>query len=198
MKIKTILGGILLVLFSTFFISAAPADGCSVEDPCQTYAVMEDNKVVNIIVCQPSVCGSGFFNNQRVVPQVAADSTGQNRGGYWGTESNGIFTVQHGESINTAIKTINDIEVKVVMEGAIKTTSTFNDTVDKSIDQWFTPVPLPDNTKVTIYADNESLEFNERMSEEEFNLTVWLSELELLFTNINFFNITLFDWNWFI
>ena len=198
MKIKTVLGGILLVLFSTFFISAAPADGCSVEDPCQTYAVMEDNKVVNIIVCQPSVCGSGFFNNQRVVPQVAADSSGQNRGGYWGTESNGTFTISQGPSVNIKEKVINDVDVSVTMHGEIKSTSRFEDTVNKPTADWFTPVQLPVDTKVEISAGDETMIFNTRLLEEEFNLEVWLSELELLFKNIDFFNITLFSWGWFL
>jgi hypothetical protein len=197
MKIKAVFGGVLLVLFSIFFVSNASAGECSVEDPCQTYAVMNGNQVTNIIVCQPSVCGSGFFNNQRVVPQVAADSNGQNRGGYWGTESNGVFTVQNGPSVNTSVDIINNIEVKVVMDGAIKNSSTFNDTVNKPAEEWFAPVPLPVDTKVTISADNESLEFNERISEEEFDWAVWLSEFELLFANLNFFSLSLFSWGWF-
>lgn len=197
MKIRAIFGGVLLILFSIFFVSNASAGECSVEDPCQTYAVMNGNQVTNIIVCQPSVCGSGFFNNQRVVPQVAADSNGQNRGGYWGTESNGVFTVQNGPSVNTSVDIINNIEVKVVMDGAIKNSSTFNDTVNKPAEEWFAPVPLPVDTKVTISADNESLEFNERISEEEFDWAVWLSEFELLFANLNFFSLSLFSWGWF-
>lgn len=198
MKIKAVFGGVLLVLFSMFFVSNASAGECSVEDPCQTYAVMNGNQVTNIIVCQPSVCGSGFFNNQRVVPQVAADSNGQNRGGYWGTESNGVFTVQDSPSINTAVEIINNTEVNVVMDGAIKKSSTFNDTVNKPAEQWFSPVPLPDNTKVTISAADESLEFNERLSQEEFDWDVWLSEFQLLFLNLSFFDMILSSWGWFL
>ena len=198
MKIKAVFGGVLLVLFSMFFVSNASAGECSVEDPCQTYAVMSGNSVVNIIVCQPSVCGSGIFNNQRVVPQVAADSTGQNRGGYWGSESNGVFTTQNGPSINTVTETINNTKVEVVMEGAIKNTSTFNDTVDKPVSEWFTPVPLPDNTKVTISADDETLEFNERISQEEFDWDVWISEFQLLFLNLSLFDMILSSWGWFL
>ncbi|CAB4158086.1 hypothetical protein UFOVP694_154 [uncultured Caudovirales phage] len=197
MKIKAVFGGVLLVLFSMFFISNANAGECSVEDPCQTYAVVSGNTVTNIIVCQPSVCGSGFFAGQKVVPQVAADTDGQNRGGYWGLESNGVFTTQNSPSINTVVETINNTEVTVTMEGAIQHTSTFADTVNKPASEWFTPVLLPDNTKVTVSADKESLEFNERVTKEEFDLTIWLSEFELLFKNINFFGVILSSWNWF-
>lgn len=197
MKIKAIFGGALLVLFSIFFVSSANAGECSVEDPCQTYAVMSGNTVTNIIVCQPSVCGSGMFNNQRVVPQVAADSTGQNRGGYWGSESNGVFTTQNGPSINTVTETINNTKVEVMMEGPIKNTSTFNDTIDKPVSEWFTPVPLPVDTKVTISADSETLKFDKRITAEEFDWAVWISEFELLFSNLNFFTMSLFSWGWF-
>jgi hypothetical protein len=198
MKIKAIFGGVLLVLFSTFFISNASAGECSVEDPCQTYAVMNGNTVTNIIVCQPSVCGSGMFNNQRVVPQVAADSTGQNRGGYWGTESNGTFTISQSPAVNVKQEVINNVEVTVTMHGEIKSTSSFEDTVNKSPSEWFTPVQLPVETKVEISAEDETMIFNERITEEEFDWDVWLSEFEFLFLNINFFDMILSSWGWFL
>lgn len=70
------------------FISSTPAQAgdCSAEDPCQTWAVVDGTGLVtNIIVCQPSVCGSGEFAGSKVVLQVPADSvTHQSQGGYWG------------------------------------------------------------------------------------------------------------------
>lgn len=198
MKIKAVLGGVLLVLFSTFFVSNANAGECSVEDPCQTYAVMSGNSVVNIIVCQPSVCGSGMFNNQRVVPQVAADSTGQNRGGYWGTESNGTFTISQSPSVNVKEEVVDNVNVTVTMNGEIKSTSTFEDTVNKSSSEWFTPVQLPVETKVEISAEDETMLFDQRITKEEFNFSVWLSEFELLFLNLNFFDMILSSWGWFL
>lgn len=198
MKIKAVLGGVLLVLFSTFFISGSSAGECSVEDPCQTYAVMSGNSVVNIIVCQPSVCGSGMFNNQRVVPQVAADSNGENRGGYWGSEANGVFTVSQSPSVNVKQEIINDVEVSITMHGEIKSTSTFEDTVNKASNEWFTPVQLPIDTKVEISADDETMLFDTRVSKEEFDWDVWLGEFEFLFLNINFFDMILSSWGWFL
>lgn len=197
MKIKAVFGGVLLVLFSTFFVSNASAGECSVEDPCQTYAVMNGNTVANIIVCQPSVCGSGFLGGQRVIPQVAADSSGQNRGGYQGTESNGVFTISQSGPTNTAEEVIDKVKISVTMQGEIKSTMTFEDTVNKSPNEWLTPVPLPVDTKVTIYADAETLEFDERTTIEEFDLDVWLSEFNLLLFNLNFFSMHLFSWGWF-
>lgn len=201
MKIKAVFGGVLLVLFSMFFISTANAGECSVEDPCQTYAVMNGNTVANIIVCQPSVCGSGFLGGQRVIPQVAADSSGQNRGGYQGTESNGIFTISQSGPTVIAEEVVNKVKISVTMQGELKSTMTFEDTVNKSPNEWLTPVPLPVDTKVTISANSETnsetLEFDERTTIEEFDLDVWMSDFESLFFNINFFSMHLFSWGWF-
>ena len=79
-----------LALFSLSLlpISSATADSapCTAEDPCQTWAVVnESGLVTNIIVCQPSVCGSGEFAGSKVVLQVPADPvTHQSQGGYYG------------------------------------------------------------------------------------------------------------------
>jgi hypothetical protein len=202
MKIKAVFGGVLLVLFSMFFISNSSAGECSIEDPCQTYAIMDGNTVANIIVCQPSVCGSGFLGGKRVIPQVAADSTGQNRGGYYGTELDGTFTIPQSGPTNTAEEIIDEVKISVTMQGELKSTMTFEDTMNKSSNEWLTPVPLPVDTKVTISANSktnsETLEFDERTSIEEFDWEVWISEFELLFFNINFFGMYLFSWGWFL
>ena len=79
-----------LALFSLSLlpIDSATADSapCTAEDPCQTWAVVnESGLVTNIIVCQPSVCGSGEFAGSKVVLQVPADPvTHQSQGGYYG------------------------------------------------------------------------------------------------------------------
>lgn len=201
MKIKRALTVILLSICSVLFIStsSATAGECSVDDPCNTYAVVDNyGKIINIIICQPSVCGSGIWSGQKVVPQVAAESNGQNRGGYWGTESNGVFTIQNGGETNTITQTINNNEVTVEMNSPLKQTSTFNDTINKPVEQWFTPVQISNDTKVTISVNDEEMSFNERMTENDFNYEVWLSEFELLLQNLNFFDFILFGWGWFI
>ena len=81
---------IALALISAFLlpVNSATADSapCTAEDPCQTWAVVnESGLVTNIIVCQPSVCGSGEFAGSKVVLQVPADPvTHQSQGGYYG------------------------------------------------------------------------------------------------------------------
>lgn len=57
------------------------AGQCNQSNPCGTWAVLDNNnKVTNVIVCQPSVCNSGTFNNNKVVLQVPADSSGKPQG----------------------------------------------------------------------------------------------------------------------
>lgn len=115
MKIKSVASSVVLVILSTLFISVVPAQAgeCSVEDPCHTYAMVDDSgNVVNTIVCQPSVCGGGTVAGMKVVPQKAADfNTGQNTGG-WNSgpnvevrESGGSFTIQDNSSNSSTLIT---------------------------------------------------------------------------------------------
>ena len=87
----------LILVFALFAItlsivtsSQANAGDCSAEDPCQTWAMLDDGgRVINIIVCQPSVCGSGVWDNRRVVLQVPANPTNhQSQGGYYNPSPN--------------------------------------------------------------------------------------------------------------
>jgi len=85
---KASLFALALISASLLPINSASADSdpCTAEDPCQTWAVVnETGLVTNIIVCQPSVCGSGEFAGSKVVLQVPADPvTHQSQGGYYG------------------------------------------------------------------------------------------------------------------
>ena len=85
---KVTLIALALISASLLPINSATADSapCTAEDPCQTWAVVnESGLVTNIIVCQPSVCGSGEFAGSKVVLQVPADPvTHQSQGGYYG------------------------------------------------------------------------------------------------------------------
>ena len=85
---KIAITAIALISLSLCPLNSANADSapCTAEDPCQTWAVVNDSGLVtNIIVCQPSVCGSGEFAGMKVVLQVPADPvTHQSQGGYYG------------------------------------------------------------------------------------------------------------------
>jgi len=142
MKIKSIIGSILLTVGALVFVSAPSYAGeCSAEDPCQTYAMVNDaGAVTNIIVCQPSVCGSGTFAGSRVVPQVAADPvTHKSQGGYLAgpnetpiTESNGRFTITNDSPI-VYRDVIKEETTKTVFKATVgpgtQKSFTFEDTV---------------------------------------------------------------------
>ena len=136
MKLKNkVIGTIFGVIASSFvFISVpelASAGECSTEDPCQTYAVVEGGTVTNIIVCQPSVCGSGTFNGKQVVLQRPADPvTNQSQGGYLGSPNNPVTynseqkTFTQNESTWSVPQTNTQVVVETITAtGAVETTT---------------------------------------------------------------------------
>ena len=143
MKIKSIASLIVLMVSSVLFISVAPSQAgeCSPEDPCQTYAMVDTSgTVINIIVCQPSVCGSGVMDGVRVVPQVAADSNGQNRGGFFNTPgsanqvtvSDNVFTVHKGDPVEQkSVEVVDNVATTttVVTGNGASSSFTFESTV---------------------------------------------------------------------
>jgi hypothetical protein len=57
------------------------AGQCNANNPCGTWAVLDNtNTVINVIVCQTAVCGSGTFAGNSVVLQVPANESGQSQG----------------------------------------------------------------------------------------------------------------------
>ena len=140
MKLKVKFVTFFIAVSSAFFISTSTASAgeCSASDPCLTYAMLDSSgTVINIIVCQPSVCGGGTWDGKKVVPQVAATSDGQNQGGYYnpvgsGREvihSNGTFTLNNNVS-TTAVDVVVNTTVNVVTNTTSTETSTV--TVSKS------------------------------------------------------------------
>lgn len=172
MKAKSVTAGFILILGAMLFASpqAANADGCSAEDPCQTYAVVDSSGlVINTIVCQPSVCGSGTLGGQKVVAQVAANSVTHTTEGTSGFnsrpengtttyESNGTFFVQNNSakvqteviynqqdnSVTTATVTLSNAPVQ---------TFTYADTVGKlhgEIPMQSIPLPLDTSAGIKV------------------------------------------------
>jgi hypothetical protein len=230
MKIKNkVIGTIFGVIASSIvFISAsesANAGECSASDPCLTYAMLDDSGVViNIIVCQPSVCGSGIWDNRRVVPQVAATPEGQNQGGYYNpagsgrevTHSNGTFTMNNNVAA-TAVDVVVNTTVDVVTNTTSTETSTvtvsksagnastfsYEDTVGKSTSEIsFNILPLPNNTSATVSATDitvdstitESTTFETRKTEQEISSILLQKNLTLLQSKINRLLLLLDGW----
>jgi len=220
MKIKSIIGSILLTVGAFTFVSApANAGECSAEDPCHTYAMVNNAGVVtNIIVCQPSVCGSGTFAGVKVVPQVAANPvTHQSQGGYLANqgstpviEDNGRFIITNDNPTVTSKVTENTTSTEVVstsFEPGVKQSFTFNDTVGQTDGR---PVmktePIDNSIGATLSysktrnlesataTSGESITFDERQTEEYVELMLMLEELTKLFANWGWFKTSLFGW----
>lgn len=108
MKKKSLFLVLTTLLLSVLAISPSQADGCTVEDPCETWAVLDsDNKVINIIICQLSFCGSGFLGENRVVRQVASNpvtNDTKNTGGY-NSDANKTVTYNNENSTFTVSDT---------------------------------------------------------------------------------------------
>jgi hypothetical protein len=230
MKIKNkVIGTVFGVIASSLvFISvseSANAGECSTADPCLTYAVLDNaGTVSNIIVCQPSVCGSGTFAGQRVVPQVAATPEGQNQGGYYNpagsgrevTHSNGTFTMNNNVAA-TAVDVVVNTTVDVVTNTTSTETSTvtvsksagnastfsYEDTVGKSPSEIsFNTLPLPNNTSATVSATEvtsnstrtESTILQERKTALEVSSILAQRNLSLLQSKIDRLLILLGSW----
>jgi hypothetical protein len=221
MKVKSIVSSAILIAASAVFISVAPATagGCSAEDPCHTYAVVNDVGVVtNTIVCQPSVCGSGVLGDMKVVLQVEANpTTHQNQGGYIGnpggtpvTESNGRFTITNDSPV-VSTSTINEETTNTVISSTVaagtQKSFTFSDTVGapngvptmrnepikKSTSATLSATELSKSETPTVISE-ESITFDERQTEEYVKLMLMLEELNKIFANWGWFKTSLFGW----
>jgi len=227
MKLKAKFVTFFIAISSAFFISTSTASAgeCSVADPCLTYAMLDSaGTVINIIVCQPSVCGSGIWDGKKVVPQVAANAQGQNQGGYYNpagsgrevVHSDGTFTLN-----NNVVATTVDVVVNTTVDVVTNTTSTetstvtvsksagnastfsYEDTVGKSPSEIsFNTLPLPNNTSATISATDvssnstvtESVTFRERKTLAFVEEYLLENDYSLLRSKINRFSKYLLNW----
>jgi hypothetical protein len=115
-----------IIAFGLFSVSTATAGECSESDPCGTWAVLgANNQVVNIIVCQASVCGSGTFGENRVVLQVPANPvTNESQGGYLGNSGNSVTynETKNEFTLNNKTETVK-VEVVEVNKGTSEESS---------------------------------------------------------------------------
>jgi hypothetical protein len=188
MKNKIKISGLLILTLLTLNISTAKAD--------PTYAVLDANgNVTNIIVCG-SACATGEFDGNKVVLQVASDPvTGENRGGFWqgpGTttydQGTGVFTITEPKTVTNSL-TEKEYETEVVSSAIINGGSTtqfkYSDTLGNNL---FTRNGFiygwTENSSATISVNKnnivESMEFDNRKTEDQLKESVKNSGLELL------------------
>ena len=179
MKIKSVISLAALIASSFVFISVAPANAgdCSTEDPCQTYAVVDGSGVVtNVIICQPSVCGSGEFGGNRVVLQVpaSAGSTNTHGGPAYNsnkneivTENNGVFSItpRTTEVVETTVEKQDNVEAKIttVIEGEPTKVFTANDFMTKP-ENPITELPYSISTDASVSIEEVNTDTNQTIS----------------------------------
>jgi len=190
---------ILAMVASLISFAPANAEDCSPQNPCMTYAEVDANgNVVNAIVCQPSVCdsmwgGKNPNNGNKLVPQLAADSNGNNRGGYNSgpevsvTESQGTFTI--ADSRDNSVKTIQKPDVQTDVSATTNPITKADGTVSQK-------------ATVNAYKNDVSVEktFEEQVTEEQFEISMkspfdWdFSQLNLIFSAFDIWLKMLEDW----
>ena len=119
MKKSLLVFTILISMFSVVNVSQANAS-CTAENPCGVWAMLDNaGTVTNVIVCQPSVCGGGTWDGQRVVPQLPANPvthTPAGVGSFIGTPENPVTYTNDRFNVNietTVVKT----EVEITPNG---------------------------------------------------------------------------------
>lgn len=216
--ILTVLGVLTSSLFFIVAPTTANAGDCSASDPCLTYAVLDNSGVViNVIVCQPSFCGSGKLSDgSTVVPQVAANSQGQNQGSIFNpigsgkevVHSNGTFTINNevvANKVDVVTNTANTETSTVAVSLSSGNTSTFSyeNTIGKTVGEIeFTTLPLKDNVSATVsatevtatFTKTESTIFEGRKTAEEVSSILTQRNLTLLQSRINRLLMLLDGW----
>ena len=220
MKLKNkVIGTILGIIASSFVFISVPesaiAAECSASDPCHTYAMLDNaNNVINVIVCQPSVCGSGTFGGFRVILQVVGNPQTNTTHGTSGHmtrpdenkvvtySDNGVFTVKKDEVVTHTIATP---EVQTQNTNNTTTTTTtsiqaqFTDTSTGSVkidaSQTIDSATITSNSTVnSTNTVKETVVFEERKTGQEVSAILVEKNLTLLQSRINKLLILLSGW----
>jgi hypothetical protein len=174
--------------------------------------------VINVIVCQPSFCGSGKLSDgSTVVPQVAATAAGQNQGGFYNHDkspgrdvvhSNGAFTINNEVVVNKLDVVVNTTNtetstVAVSVSSGNASGFSYEDTIGKTIGEIeFTTLPLKDNVSATVSATEvtttstktEITTFQGRKTAEEVSSILTQRNLTLLQLKITRLLMLLDSW----
>jgi hypothetical protein len=218
MKKNLLIFTVLISMFSVINVSQVNANDCSADNPCGTWAVVDNSgTVTNVIVCQESVCGqNGSFggihpdNGNRLVLQSAPNSETNDTydtpaynsnldEGRIVKENNGVFTIIEG---STTTNVENDIET-IVVTSETQRSFTYEDTVGKTMStiQLFEIQPAQ-NTSTNIFITqknnnitySESETFNSRQTIEYVGDVFKEKQLELLLSKIETLKQLLGNW----
>jgi hypothetical protein len=217
MKKSLLVFTILISMLSVVNVSQANAGDCSESDPCGSWAMLDTQGVVtNVIVCQASVCGSGTWAGQTVVPQVAPNpvtNDTQGIGSYIGnadqgtqvTYSGGTFTIIENTRINNKFtETQGDNSTTSEVNIPISSRSfTYEDTIGKSYGNVeMSPVIFNENAETTVKVTetnlintiSESVNFYERKTTQEVEEVFVNNNLNLLLSKIQTLIFLLGSW----
>ena len=220
MKTKNkVITTIVSVVASSFLFIAVPeaatAAPCSASDPCQTYAMVDNtNTVINIIVCQPSVCGSGTFAGHRVVLQVAANPQTNDPTGTGGhttrpdenkvvtLSDNGVFTVKKDDVVTHTIavpevqtQNTNNATTTTITSMQVQFTDTSTGSVRVDASQTINSNTATSDSEVNnINTLKETVVFEERKTEQQVSAILVEKNLTLLQSRINRLLILLSGW----
>lgn len=218
-KVSIFLSALFIIAVSIFSVPVANAEqgACSPSDPCQNWASVDSNGVVvNVIVCQVSVCGQeGSWsgkdpNGNKLVQQTSGNPvTGDTLGtsGYIGnpdgssvvTESNGVFTIIEGA---TKTSIVDGIEVSTFVSQT-KRSFTYGATIGKMYGEIEMDELEPDNqTTATLTAKDlsqtnliiETKTFLERKTSSEIEVSIQENGLNLILSKIQTFIAMLGAW----
>jgi hypothetical protein len=216
MKLKNkVISTIFGVIASSFvFISvpqSANAEQCSAANPCHTYAVLDNaNRVINLIVCQTTVCGSGTFGGNRVILQVLGNPQTNDTTGTSGHitdpeknkvvtySDNGVFTVKKDEVVIHAVAVP---EIQTQNTNDTITTTTTSVQAQFSGNSAKVDATQIINSKTTLDSNinntntvNETIVFEQRKTAIEVSSILVQQNLVLLQSKINKLLILLDGW----
>jgi hypothetical protein len=220
-KVFILVSVLLATSISVVNVSEANASDCSVQNPCLsrvfnnpvtpavpvnndpgTWAVVDNSgKVVNIIVCQASVCGNGGslggeLNGDRLVQQTKTLSGQTSSSDKTVTENNGTFTVERSIPTVSEIATNSENNTQTVITVNKKEVFTFNVNNSES------PVFI-DNVQAEVKAEEvldsviiktETNIFAKRLTSDEIKQELEDKNLLLLVNKINILLSLLGNW----
>jgi hypothetical protein len=220
-KVFILVSVLLATSISVVNVSETNASDCSVQNPCLsrvfnnpvtpvvpvnndpgTWAVVDNSgKVVNIIVCQASVCGNGGslggeLNGDRLVQQTKTLSGQTSSSDKTVTENNGTFTVERSIPTVSEIATNSENNTQTITTVNKKEVFTFN------VDNSESPVFI-DNVQAEVKAEEvldnviiktETNIFAKRLTSEEIKQELEDKNLLLLVNKINLLLSLLGNW----